>query len=74
MTSTTDVTTDVSLMTTRDVSTALGIPVGTLRYYRSSGQERMSFCLAGRVRYRRAEVMAWVDDQESNSRRGEGAA
>jgi DNA-binding transcriptional MerR regulator len=62
------------LMTIQDVSTALGIPPGTLRYYRSSGQGPMSFRLAGRVRYRRAEVMAWVEHQERNSRRGEGAA
>jgi DNA-binding transcriptional MerR regulator len=74
MPSTTDVPTYVSLMTTREVSTALGIPVGTLRYYRSSGQGPMSFRLAGRVRYRLADVMAWVDEQERSTRRGEGVA
>jgi hypothetical protein len=45
--------TEVEFMTTEDVSTELGIPVGTLRYYRS-------------------EVMAWVEDQERSTRRGEG--
>lgn len=65
-------TAEVGLMTTEEVSNELGIPVGTLRYYRSCGCGPVSFRLAGRVRYRRAEVMAWVEDQERNSRRGEG--
>lgn len=62
------------LMTTEDVSKELGIPVGTLRYYRSTGSGPASFRLGGRVRYRRADVVAWVDEQERNTRRGEGAA
>jgi DNA-binding transcriptional MerR regulator len=61
-------------MTTKDVSNELGIPVGTLRYYRSTGSGPMSFRLAGRVRYRRTDVMAWVEQQERNTRRGEDAA
>jgi DNA-binding transcriptional MerR regulator len=66
------ITAEVELMTTEEVSNELGIPVGTLRYYRSSGCGPVSFRLAGRVRYRRAEVMAWVGDQERSTRRGEG--
>jgi DNA-binding transcriptional MerR regulator len=62
------------LMTTEDVSAALGIPVGTLRYYRSCGNGPASFRLAGRVRYRRADVFAWVEEQERRTRRGEGVA
>ncbi|WP_367593363.1 helix-turn-helix transcriptional regulator [Mycobacterium colombiense] len=65
---------DVVLMSTTEVSAELGIPVGTLRYYRSSGRGPASFRLGGRIRYRRADVMAWVDDQERNSRRGQGVA
>lgn len=61
----------VSLMTTTDVSAELGIPVGTLRYYRSMGRGPMSFRLAGRVRYRREDVTAWVCEQERGTRRGE---
>jgi DNA-binding transcriptional MerR regulator len=61
-------------MTTEGVSAALGIPVGTLRYYRSCGIGPASFRLAGRVRYRWADVVAWVKDQERNTRRGEGVA
>jgi len=63
---------EVELMTTSEVSAVLGIPVGTLRYYRSSGCGPASFRLGGRIRYRRAEVLAWVEDQERNSRRGQG--
>lgn len=62
------------LMTTGEVSDELGIPVGTLRYYRSTGCGPTSFRLGGRVRYRRVDVVAWVDEQERNTRRGEGAA
>jgi DNA-binding transcriptional MerR regulator len=47
-------------MTIRQVSSELGIPVGTLRYYRSNGSGPVSFRLAGRVRYRRTDVLAWV--------------
>lgn len=68
------ITVEVDLMTTEEVSNELGIPVGTLRYYRSTGCGPVSFRLAGRVRYRRADVMAWVYDQESSTRRGEGVA
>jgi excisionase family DNA binding protein len=65
---------EVELMTTAEVSALLGIPVGTLRYYRSSGYGPASFRLGGRIRYRRADVMAWVEDQERISRRGQGLA
>ncbi len=57
-------------MTTADVSHETGIPVGTLRYYRSNDTGPASFRLAGRVRYRRADVVAWVDAQEQATRRG----
>lgn len=65
---------DIKLMTTQQVSRELGIPVGTLRYYRSTGTGPKSFKLGGRVRYRRADVVAWVEEQERTSRRGEGVA
>jgi DNA-binding transcriptional MerR regulator len=58
------------LMTTNDVETEFGIPAGTLRYYRSSGAGPASFRLAGRVRYRRSEVLMWIAEQEQATRRG----
>jgi DNA-binding transcriptional MerR regulator len=68
------ITAEVDLMTTEDVSTELGIPVGTLRYYRSCGRGPVSFRLAGRVRYRRSDVLTWLELQERATRRGEGFA
>jgi len=62
------------LMTTKQVESEFGIPEGTLRYFRSTGVGPPSFRLAGRVRYRRADVLAWVAEQERNTRRGEGVA
>lgn len=65
---------DVNLMTPDEVSAELGIPKGTLRYYRSCGCGPASFRLGGRVRYRRTDVMAWVSEQERNTRRGQVVA
>lgn len=64
------ISTEPDLMTTADVSRETKIPVGTLRYYRSNGTGPASFRLAGRVRYRRADVLAWVAEQERVTRRG----
>jgi DNA-binding transcriptional MerR regulator len=72
--STVKTTTEADLLTTRQVSSELGIPVGTLRYYRSTGTGPVSFRLAGRVRYRRSQVLAWIAEQEQATRRGGGAA
>jgi DNA-binding transcriptional MerR regulator len=57
-------------MTTNDVECEFGIPAGTLRYYRSCGVGPASFRLAGRVRYRRSEVLMWITEQEQATRRG----
>lgn len=58
------------LMTTKDVEGEFGIPEGTLRYFRSTGVGPASFRLAGRVRYRREDVLAWIAEQERSTRRG----
>jgi hypothetical protein len=58
------------LMTTKDIYNEYGIPEGTLRYYRSTGVGPTSFVLAGRVKYRRTEVMGWVAEQERSTSRG----
>jgi DNA-binding transcriptional MerR regulator len=58
------------LMTTKDVENEYGIPEGTLRYYRSTGVGPASFRLGGRVRYRRADVLSWIAEQERATRRG----
>jgi predicted DNA-binding transcriptional regulator AlpA len=63
-------TTEPELMTTKGVESEFGIPVGTLRYLRSCDLGPASFRLAGRVRYRRSEVLAWIAEQEQATRRG----
>lgn len=60
-------------MTTKQVSEFLGVPEGTLRYYRLTGTGPASFKLGGRrVVYRRSEVDRWVAEQEASSSRGGG--
>jgi predicted DNA-binding transcriptional regulator AlpA len=64
---------DENLLSTEDVSKMTGIPAGTLRYYRHSDQGPANFMLGGRrVVYRRADVQAWIDEQEQATRRGGG--
>ncbi|MGO8849175.1 helix-turn-helix transcriptional regulator [Mycobacterium sp.] len=62
--------TESALMATKEVEAEFGIPAGTLRYYRASGVGPASFRLAGRVRYRRGDVLAWIAEQEEATRRG----
>ena len=58
------------LMNPKDVEIEFGVPVGTLRYYRSTNNGPASFRLAGRIRYWRSDVIAWIAAEEQASRRG----
>ncbi len=60
-------------MTSRQVSDLIGVPVGTLRFWRHCDQGPASFTLGKKVVYRRSEIERWVSEQESATRRG-GAA
>ncbi|WP_261624362.1 helix-turn-helix transcriptional regulator [Nesterenkonia marinintestina] len=53
------------LPTERQVSAATGVPTGTLRYYRHRGHGGpASFKLTPRqVRYRREDVLKWIEQQ-----------
>lgn len=52
------------LLTLQEVSDWLRIPVATLRYWRHMGTGPKSANLGGRrVRYRRSDVLAWVEGQ-----------
>lgn len=53
----------MDLMTLEEVSAATGVAVPTLRYWRHNGTGPTSFKLGRRVRYRRADVEAWVQKQ-----------
>jgi predicted DNA-binding transcriptional regulator AlpA len=65
---------DDELISTSAVSKLTGIPIGTLRYYRSTDQGPASFNLGKRVVYRRSEIERWVAEQEQATRRGGGDA
>lgn len=51
------------LLTLEDVSDLLQIPIATLRYWRHQGSGPKSFIVGRRVRYRAADVTAWIDEQ-----------
>lgn len=58
------------ISTVPEVSEATGIPEATLRWYRSRGIGPKSFRVGRRIRYHRADVVAWMDAQEAKSSRG----
>ena len=63
----------MDILSSKQVSEAIGVPVGTLRYWRHCNQGPASFSLGRKVVYRRTEVERWSTDQELATRRG-GAA
>ena len=50
----------MELLGAKQVSQMIGVPVGTLRYWRHSDIGPASFTLGRRVVYRRDEVLRWV--------------
>lgn len=61
---------DDELIGTSAVSKMTGLPVGTLRYYRSTDKGPASFSLGRRIVYRRSEVERWIEAQEQATKRG----
>jgi predicted DNA-binding transcriptional regulator AlpA len=55
------------LWSIEDVSYYLGVPVGTLYYWRCRGQGPSSSRLGRHVRYRADDVRAWVAGQTSRA-------
>lgn len=51
-----------------EVSAMTGVPVATLRWWRHLGTGPSSFKIANRVRYDRADVVAWLDEQRAATR------
>lgn len=64
----------MELLGAKQVSEMLGVPVGTLRYWRHSDIGPASFTLGRRVVYRREEVVRWIAERENATRRGGGDA
>lgn len=60
----------MELIGARDVSDMIGVPIGTLRYWRHLDIGPASFTLGRRVVYRRDEVLRWISQQENATRRG----
>ena len=61
-------------LTTEELAEQLGVPTGTLRYWRHAGIGPRSYTLGGRsVRYDPADVQHWLDEHKAATSRG-GAA
>lgn len=57
------------LLTSREVADVLRVPVGTLGQWRHRGAGPRSIKYeTGGVRYRRSTVLAWLAEQEQNTR------
>lgn len=55
----------MDLLGAKQVSEMIGVPVGTLRYWRHSDIGPASFTLGRRVVYRRDEVLRWISEREN---------
>ncbi|RSZ64406.1 DNA-binding protein [Corynebacterium hylobatis] len=53
-----------------EVSEMIGVPTGTLRQWRNNDTGPRSWALGGRVKYDRADVLAWMDAQRAATARG----
>ena len=63
----TETTTRTPLMTPEEVAAFLSMPVLTLRTWRKTGKGPRVYRIGRRVRYRREDVEAWVDRQETRT-------
>ncbi len=60
---------DDDLLTIAEVADLVRAPVATLRYWRHLGTGPHSFRIGRSVRYWRTEVLRWLEDQSSQSRK-----
>jgi excisionase family DNA binding protein len=51
------------LLTITEAANLLRCPVATLRYWRHRGTGPTSFRIGRHVRYRHADVVAWIDER-----------
>lgn len=61
-------------MSQAEFSTTAGIPINTLKDYRAKGKGPQSAVIGGRVKYRRADVLNWIDQQFEQSGKGANIA
>jgi excisionase family DNA binding protein len=57
-----------SLMTPADLAQYLAIPLPTVYQWRTKGDGPLGFRVGRHVRYRRADVDRWLDEQAAKSR------
>lgn len=58
------------LMSLKEVAALVRVPEATLRYWRHLGTGPHSFRIGRSVRYWRAEVIGWLDDQSNHPQGG----
>lgn len=54
------------LLTMKEVANVVRVPVATLRYWRHLGSGPRSFRIGRGVRYWRAEVLHWLEQQSND--------
>jgi len=59
----------VDLLSIEEVATELGIPVPTLRYWRTRSEGPRSFRLGRRVVYKRTDIEAWINEAYESATR-----
>jgi len=53
-----------------ELSKLTGIPINTLKDYRAKGKGPRSAIIGGKVKYRRSDVLDWIDQCFEESARG----
>lgn len=61
---------DYVLWDQKQTSSALAIPINTLKDYRAKGKGPRSAVIGGRVMYRKSDVLTWIDERFAQSGRG----
>ena len=62
---------DDELMTMKEVATLVRVPEATLRYWRHLGTGPHGFRVGRSVRYRRNDVVHWLEEQSRHPRAGD---
>ena len=67
---TTPTNTNLNLLTTAEAAELLNTPAATLRGWRHQGIGPTSFSMGALVRYRREDIMDWLNSRYQQSARG----
>ncbi|ADG99240.1 regulatory protein MerR [Segniliparus rotundus DSM 44985] len=58
------------ILSAKEAAKLLGLTPGTLRYYRHKGRGPKSFICGRLTKYRKSELIAWLQAQEAASSKG----